>query len=894
MKNNLSDDIFFGEWLRQRRHILDLTQQELADRIGCARITLRRIEAGTLKPSKGLAEILLKELGVPYTDPEAWLRFARGLSGLPNQSNSGSKQPTSNLPASLTTFIGRRKEQSDVIRLIAKHRLVTLSGSGGIGKTRLSLKVGEQILGNYTDGVWLVELAPILDPLLVPRILAIAIGLRDEPQRPVIDMLCDYLRAKEMILILDNCEHLLEACAHVVNTLLKSCPRLKILATSREPLGVLGEAIYRVPSLGLPDLQQLLDTFRDFESVRLFEERAQLAQFDFSLTLENAFSVAQICHRLDGIPLAIELAAAKVGLFSTEQVAKQLDDRFNLLTEGNRTALPRHQTLRASMDWSWGLLTESEQTLMRQLSVFAGGWTVEAAQAICDSNIQERMHSLVKRSLVLIDQERGRYHFHETIRQYANEKLVESGEGNTLRDRHLAYFLSLVETAEPHLIRPEQIEWLPILDADYENIRLALEWALSKESAEPALNLCRALGWYWEIRCYWVEGLDWSTRVLAKPAQGVDKKERVAQVGALYTRAMLEWQLNNFEQILAPAEACLALAFENPYRKDIAIAKYFLAGALFGRGKDGDQARSLLEQSFAEFQELNEPFWQARVFSTLGTFLSTSVKSNLNELLIEQIELARKAGDRLTLADALSEYANWLFRNGQVDEAKVYAEESDRLYKQIGSENTSLNPLLFAEIAWNNGDFQTARSLYLELEQRFRRLGASVFRSNCIGKLGLLAMEEGDLDSARAYLEEGLSLEKEIGSKPWFAFYLVELGNLFYLQGDLEQFKQKVREGFALQPHFHDPNKTFILMTVLGSLYFQKPGVAARLLGIIDNHEKRFDLVRTPVEKRYCLRAEAYARQILGNAAFESTFAEGQKMSLDEALDLALRTVEEM
>ena len=894
MKNNLSDGVFFGEWLRQRRHILDLTQQELADRVGCARITLRRIEAGTLKPSKGLAEILLKEVGVPSTDPGSWLRFARGLSTLPIQSNSGPPEPTSNLPASLTTFIGRQKEQSDAIRLIARHRLVTLTGPGGIGKTRLSLKVGEKVLENYADGIRLVELAPILDPLLVPRITAIAIGLRDEPQRPVIDMLCDYLRAKEMLLILDNCEHLLEACAHVANALLKSCPQVKILATSREPLGILGESIYRVPSLGLPDLQQLLDTFRDFESVRLFEERAQLAQFDFSLTLENAASVAQICYRLDGIPLAIELAAAKVGMLSAEQIAKQLDDRFNLLIGGNRTALPRHQTLRASIDWSWGLLTESEQTLMRQLSVFAGGWTVEAAQAICDSNVQERMHSLVKRSLVMIDRERGRYHFHETIRQYSHEKLVESGEGNTLRDRHLAYFLSLVEIAEPHLIRPEQIEWLPILDADYENIRLVLEWALSKESAGPALKLCRALGWFWEIRCYWVEGLNWSTQALAKPLQNADKAEKDALVRALYTNAQLNWQLGNREQMQAPAEKCLVLALEVADKRDIAIARFVKGSALRLRGDANDQALPLLEQSFVEFQKLNEPFWQARSFRMFGFLLADQGKLKDDYVIKKMLELGRQAGERLTLADALSDYADWLFRTNRVNEAKQYVEESDRLYKQIGADKSSTNSLLFAGIAWINGDYPKARLMYLELKERLTLLGDRDSPARCLNLLGLLAMDEGDLSEAQEYFEQALALGQGVWNKVFLASIQIELSNLRYQQGKLTEFKENFREGFALKNYFTDYQKTSVLLTILGSLYLQRPENATRLLGIINNYDNEDVFRFSPIEKRYCLRAEAHARQILGNAAFESTFADGQKMSLDEALDLALITVEEM
>src|SRR5919106_6367673 len=371
----MQEEISFGIWLRKQRRALDLSRQAFAAQVGCAEVTLRRIEAGTLKPSKELAQILLERLGIPETERPQWISFARGLAAFPLRSTPSSNKPITNLPASLTTFIGREKEQSDVIRLITKHRLVTLTVSGGVGKTRLSIKVGERVLGNYADGVWLGELASLSNPALIAQTFAALFGLTAQSTISFTDLLINFLRAKSILLIVDNCEHLLDGCARFIDTLLKSSPHLKILATSREPLGITGEAIYLVPSLELPDLQQVIDTFRDFESVHLFEERAQLAQFDFSLTLENAASVAQICQRVDGIPLAIELAAAKVGILSTEQIAKQLDESFNVLTGGSRTALPRHQTLRASMNWSWGLLTEAEQTLMRQLSVIAGGWT---------------------------------------------------------------------------------------------------------------------------------------------------------------------------------------------------------------------------------------------------------------------------------------------------------------------------------------------------------------------------------------------------------------------------------------------------------------------------------------------------------------------------------------
>jgi transcriptional regulator with XRE-family HTH domain len=367
---NISEDLSFGEWLRQRRHILDLTQQELADQVGCARITLRRIESGALKPSKELAQILLEKLGTPEADRETWLRFARGLAGFPEGSaDSIANKPLTNLPAPLTTFIGREKEQAEIIKLIGKYRLVTLVGTGGIGKTRLSLEVGEQLVGDYPHGAWLVELAPLLDPALVPRTTAVAIGLRDEPQRPVIDMLSDYLRDKKVLILLDNCEHLLNACARLVDTLLKNCPSLKILSTSREVLGILGEATYRVPSLGLPDIRQSLEELSASESVRLFEERAQLARIEFLLTEENVSTVANICKQLGGIPLAIELAAARVRMFTPQQIVQRLDDQFTLLTSGSRTALPRHQTLQAAIDWSYDLLSPAEQTLFRRLSV---------------------------------------------------------------------------------------------------------------------------------------------------------------------------------------------------------------------------------------------------------------------------------------------------------------------------------------------------------------------------------------------------------------------------------------------------------------------------------------------------------------------------------------------
>jgi predicted ATPase/DNA-binding XRE family transcriptional regulator len=899
----MQEEISFGIWLRKQRQALDLSRQAFANQVGCAEVTLRRIEGGTLKPSKELANLLLEKLGIPETERPQWIDFARGLSGFPLQSSSSSTKPLTNLPAPLTSFIGREKEQSEVIRLITKHRLVTLTGLGGVGKTRLSLKVGGEVLENYADGVWFVELAAILDPLLLPRTTAMAIGLRDEPQRPVIDMLSDYLRDRKMLIILDNCEHLLDACAHLADMLLKRCHNLKIFATSREALGILGEAVYLVPSLEMPNFQQLVENFRDYEAVRLFEERAQLVRTDFLLTIENATSIAKICSRLDGIPLAIELAAARVNMFSPEQIATQLQESFVLLMTGNRTALPRHQTLQAAIDWSYDLLSADEQTLFRRLSAFVNGWTLEAAKFVCsDSNMKfenvlDLLHQLISKSLVNMEEIQGkvRYSMLETIRLYANEKLMKRDESDLVHDKHLEYFLNLAETAEPHLIRSEQIEWLPVLDSDYENLCLALEWSLSKDTVEPSLNLSRALGWFWIFRCYWLEGLNWLTRALAKPPQAVSKSEQVARARALVMENLLEGHVGkNVEQILSTAEASLALALEVSEKRDIAIAMYLVGNALILNHTEDNRARSLLERSFAELQALNEPFWELSVYHELGVVLARDGKVKFRDLHLKSLELARKAGERLALAEALLSYANWLLRDNRLDEAREHAEEANRLYKQIDPTHSRKNFYVLARIAWVDGDYQKAKSFYKEMLDHVSLLGQRIWTYVCLANLGLLAMEEQDLSGGQAYLEHALVIAREVGLKYFIAEALANLGNLSYLQGNYEGFKQNFTESLSLKNYLTKWHKAAILAIIVGSLYFQKPENSTQLLRVIDDFEKEDEFPLTAIDKRYWIRAEAHTRKVLGDAAFEVAFAEGQEMSLDEGLDLTLKMVEEM
>jgi predicted ATPase/DNA-binding SARP family transcriptional activator len=463
--------------------------------------------SAALKQYQVCEQILRKELGVdPQPETRALYRQIRKGGIKPTQPvrPTGVGAPQHNLPLQLSTFIGREKELGEIADLIASRRLVTLTGSGGIGKTRLSLKVGQGLLNDYADGVWLVELASLNDARRVAQTMAALFGIVEGSQESPTEGLIRTLRLKSMLLILDNCEHLLDACARLTDTLLKHCPNLKILATSREALGITGEALYHVTSLGLPDLQQILDEVFEYESIQLFGERARLIQTDFSLTIGNVSSVAQICHRLDGIPLAIELAAARVNLLSTEQIAARLNESFNLLTGGSRTTLPRHQTLRASIDWSWNLLSESERSLLRRLSVFAGSWTLEGAEyvgggnGVNESDVLDLLNNLVEKSLVLRISGNDRYRMLETVRVYAFEQLKDSKEEESTRDRHLDFYVAMAERAESKLFGREQGLWMQKLGEEQENLIAANDWcARSKARTERRFQLLGGTRYYW-------------------------------------------------------------------------------------------------------------------------------------------------------------------------------------------------------------------------------------------------------------------------------------------------------------------------------------------------------------------------------------------------------------
>ena len=843
----VTDEISFGEWLRKQRRARDLTRQALADQAGCAEITLRRIENGTLKPSKELAQILLEKLGIPEFERPQWILFARGLSSFPIQPiDSLASKPVSNLPASLTTFIGRDKEQAEIIKLVRKYRLTTLTGPGGVGKTRLSIKVGEQVLGEYANSVWLVEFASIGDPLLLPQSVTAVFGIAAQSNIPPTELLINFLRAKTSLVIFDNCEHLLEACAQLADTLLKNCPNLKILATSREALGITGEAAYPVPSLGLPDLAQLLENFRDYESVHLFEERAQLAKADFSLTLENASSVAQICHRLDGIPLAIELAAAHVNMFTTEQIATRLNESFNLLTGGSRTALPRQQTIRASIEWSWNLLSDSERILLRRLSVFAGGWILESAESVCSEDGIEKnqmadlMSQLVTKSLVVTNQESGRarrYHLLETIRQYADEKLVEAGEKDVLRTQHLKYFLKLSEEIEAGLYGHQQVEWFARTRDELHNLRAALEWA-TKTDVEAGLSLASNLGLYW-ISVDFSEGARWLNEFFQNPRA---REYPTARAHALIIQGQILADLEQFVPAYSTIEECLAF-----YRACGNQQGEIDSLLLLTRIVDVEKRTALNQQALDLAHSIDDVWREARALSALGWDHRDSKRALA--YWEESIVLYRQVGDWRRLAVLLSTMANYVLLDGDLEYAQKLLDESIEL-NQFLNNKALMGNILFTKgnTALVRGDYVLARASFQQHVIIHNEIGQEVDWAQA--RLGHVAMRDGNWTEAHQIFVETVRNFHKNGNKNGLASTLEGLASLNILIG--------------------------------------KPEHAARLIGWADATREKIGVTRWKIEKDDTDRDIAAIRAKISSPAFEIAYEAGQSMTLDEAVAYAL------
>ena len=797
-----------------------------------------------------------------------------------------------NLPALLTSFIGREQEIVEIRRLLSTSRLLTLAGTGGCGKTRLSLQVAGKMLEAYPDGVWLVKLEALSERNLVAQAVASPLGVQEEAGRSLAETVIDALKPKTLLLVLDNCEHLLEECARLITRILENCAQVKVLATSREALNVPGELVWRVPSLrrperkGLPrEEKALASVLMEYDSVRLFVERARFQRADFALDRRNAEAVAQVCSHLEGIPLAIELAAARVRVMSMEQIVRRLDDRFGLLTGGSRTASSRQQTLRATMDWSYDLLSPQERVLLGRLSVFAGGWSLEAAEQVCSDlgldgdlplferreatpgergsfgNRQSEIHiwevvdvlaSLVDKSLVFYEEQQGeaRYRLLETVRQYGWERLEQTGELAAWRDRHRDYFLELAELAEPQLTGSDQVTWLQRLETEHDNLRWALEWRRAEEEgAETELRLAGALARFWQVRGYLSEGRGYLAAALGR--EGAASKTKV-RAKALRGIGGLAWIQADYAAAKALHEESLAIGRALGDESSIADSLNGLGLVNWNQGDYG-AARALFEESLA-------------------------IKRNL--------------GNRWGIATALNNLGILASEQGDYAAARALHEESLAIKRESGDKwgiSISFNNL--GTIAHNQGDFAAARSYHAESLAIRQELGDQWGIAYSLHNLGLLADDQGDYGTAKTRYEEGLAIRQELGDRQGISTLLNNLGAVASVQGDYVTARMRYEQSLEIARQLGYKQGIAVSLGLFASLAIREKQVehAVRLWAAADAVRKVLGSPTSPREQEEHDRHLAAAREVLGVEKFAAFWEEGTAMPLEAAID-SIRT----
>jgi predicted ATPase/class 3 adenylate cyclase len=778
-----------------------------------------------------------------------------------------------NLPAQLTPLIGREKEVEAGCKLLLRDdiRLVTLTGPGGTGKTRLGLQVAADLIDSFESGVFFVPLAPISDPNLVASTIARTLGLQETGSQPLIENLRNHLRDKEMLLLLDNFEQVVSA-APLVSDLLATCPRLKVLATSREVLHLRGEKEFQVPPLTLPDPKRLppmgadlVSALSQYEAVRLFIQRALDVKPDFAVTNENAPAVAEICHRLDGLPLAIELAAVRIKLLTPQAMLGRLSSRMKLLTGGARDLPARQQTIRNAIAWSYDLLDEEEKKLFRRLSVFVGGFTFEAAEAVCNAegdpstgsgqalgiDVLDGVSSLVDKSLLRQEEVKGesRFMMLETIREYGLERLAESREEEAARRYHLNFFMALAEEAEPKLNGPDQIAWLDRLEVELDNLRAALEWSLACGEVEEGLRLGGALWWFWFLRGYFSEGYKRLERAIAE-SRG---KSESVRAKALYVVGHLAHEIGNFERAAAMCEESLALFKELGDKSGIASSTLIL-GVVAGSQGNSDRVVTLGEESLRLFRELGDKWGIALALYLLGGIARyRGDYGRATTLFEESLSLLRELENRSGIAYALHNLGAMALIQGDHVRAAALCKEGLTLSREIREKRGmawSLNVLSL--VAVRQGDYRQAETLCEECITLFREVGYKTGIALSLNTLGLIAQHQGDHVRAAALYKEGLSLSQELGIKDIIAQHIEGLAVVAGAQGQPER--------------------------------------GAKLFGAAEALREAIGTPLSPSDRAEYDRSVAAVRTQLSEEAFRAAWEEGRKMTIEKAVEYALKS----
>jgi non-specific serine/threonine protein kinase len=839
---------------------------------------------------------LQKDRGQRYATAQ---ELVKDLAGPESERLHWRGGPRHNLPLQLTHFVGREREIGELGRLLTKAgvRLLTLTGSGGIGKSRLALEAAVHTLTTFPDGVWFADLASLSDQTLVPQTVAYALGLREERERSIAETLVNHLKARDLLLLLDSCEHLIPACAPLADTLLRACPNLRIVVTSREVLSIAGETVFRVPSLTLPNEEQHdVDSLRQSEAVQLFINRAAAVQPAFALTVQSGTAVAQICIRLDGIPLAIELAASRVKVLSVEQIRNRLQDRFSLLTGGSRTALPRHQTLQATIDWSYSLLTEAERMLFRRLSVFSGGWTLEAAETVCTGNGVEQadvidlLSGLVDKSLVSSEEHNGhqRYELLVTLQQYAQKLLSGTEESQTVLRRHAEFFLAFAEEAEEKLKGSDQREWLDRFSRELDNVRAVLNWSLERD-AEIGLRLVGAFTRFWRIRGHLSEARRWLSEVLARTGPFSDEKGRAKALGLA---GRFAWDQGDYLSARSLSEQALALSERLGDKMGIARSLGVL-GMVVHRQGDYAAAAALHKQSLTIFQELGDKRGITLSLNNLGNAaLRQCDYVQARSLYQESLVIWRELDDRDGIAFSLGNLGNLSERQGDYPAARALYEESLAIFREFNDRDGIARSLgNLGTVATQEGDYLAARALLEESVAIRRRLGDKYGLARSLGNLGNLAERQGDHALALSSDEERLAISRELADEHGIAESLGNLGKAARRRGDFSASRALLVESLSIRRKLGDAAdiaESLESMATLELALLQNER-AMRLWGAAHALRAKTAVPLPPSDREEYQRKIAAALAAIGQDAFNDAWSQGEVMAVDEAIAYALR-----
>ena len=817
-----------------------------------------------------------------------------------------------NLPIIQTSFIGCEPAIATIQRMLRQTRLLTLTGSGGSGKTRLALSVAEEAQADYADGVGWVDLAALADPGLVPQTVADALHLREQPQRTFTELITDYLCDHAMLLVLDNCEHLRAACAELITALLQAGTLSRVLATSREPLAVVGEQVWLVPMLSVPPTNGMhaasparMAELMQSEAVRLFDERARAVAPSFTVNAQNAEAVAQICQRLDGMPLAIELAAARVNVLVPKQIAERLDDSVHLLTRGAQSSQSRHQTLRAALDWSFDLLSAQEQAFFTRLSIFAGNFGVDAVEGICAGDglvvdeLLDLLANLVEKSLVVAVEQGNeryqemRYRLLVPIRHYAAARLRAAGEETLWRGRHAAWYLELATRAEPELDGTNQPYWLDRLESEHDNLRAALAWyAATPDGVAAGLQLASSIGIFWCIRSYLSEGQRWLESLMRQVAPDAAQQYQVDASNILARISILQ---SNFQAARAHNERSLVLAREIEYDQGVEMGLIGLGVALWELG-DFQGARASLEEAVRYTRSAQHPRSLARSLNNLGLVCMhqgdhEATRAHFNECLAINQQMGSKTG----ISTVLFNLAMLARHDGDFVRARLLYEESLAVTRELGNRTAMADALNnMGALAVAQGDLVAATHSFEEAAHVYREVGAIGDTAYTSTGLGDIAFYRGDYAEARTRYTEALALFREASNRRLIGRVLGQLGRLACREGDLVVAATLCAEALTIRRTIgHKPGMVFILDQgyVELAIATNQPVIAARILGSIHRVRQLLVRPRDPVETRQLEPFLARLHEQLGEAGVAAAWAEGEAMSLEEVTAYALDTL---